>query len=164
MKSNDGHYEVQWPRSPRQVKGKKLARRLDTLNGKTIAQFWDFIFSGDKVFEALEDYAWPGNIRELRNTVERMAILTRGDVLDLDRADRAIVRDAARVAFAVDPLDASVLTCAGVTTYKAVKVSGARPGQLVAVFGVGGLGHLALQYAKISGASVVAVDVPEDPP
>jgi two-component system nitrogen regulation response regulator NtrX len=36
------------------------------------------------VFEALEDYAWPGNIRELRNTVERMAILTRGDVLEAD--------------------------------------------------------------------------------
>jgi hypothetical protein len=52
--SNDGHYEVLWPRSPRQVKGKKLAKRLDTLNGKTIAQLWDFIFSGDKVFEALE--------------------------------------------------------------------------------------------------------------
>jgi alcohol dehydrogenase, propanol-preferring len=63
---------------------------------------------------------------------------------------------------AVDPLDASVLTCAGVTTYKAVKVSGARPGQLVAVFGVGGLGHLALQYAKISGATVVAVDVVDE--
>jgi len=36
----------------------------------------------DVVFEALEDYSWPGNIRELRNTVERMAILTRGDVLE----------------------------------------------------------------------------------
>ena len=36
------------------------------------------------VFEALEDYAWPGNIRELRNTVERMAILTRGDVLQAE--------------------------------------------------------------------------------
>jgi two-component system nitrogen regulation response regulator NtrX len=34
------------------------------------------------VFEALEDYHWQGNIRELRNTVERMAILTRGDVLE----------------------------------------------------------------------------------
>ena len=62
----------------------------------------------------------------------------------------------------VDPLDAAVLTCAGVTTYKAVKVSGVRPGQLMAVFGVGGLGHLALQYAKISGATVVAVDVVDD--
>jgi len=68
----------------------------------------------------------------------------------------------ARVPDAVDPLDAAVLTCAGVTTYKAVKLSGARPGHLVAVFGVGGLGHLALQYAKISGATVVAVDVVDD--
>ncbi len=55
MQSNDGHYEVYWPRGTRQVKGKTLARRLDTLNGKTIAQFWDFIFSGDKVFAALEE-------------------------------------------------------------------------------------------------------------
>ncbi len=36
------------------------------------------------VFEELEDYSWPGNIRELRNTVERMAILTRGDVLEAE--------------------------------------------------------------------------------
>ncbi|HML18686.1 MAG TPA: sigma-54 dependent transcriptional regulator [Bryobacteraceae bacterium] len=36
------------------------------------------------VFEALEDYHWQGNIRELRNTVERMAILTRGDVLEAE--------------------------------------------------------------------------------
>lgn len=63
---------------------------------------------------------------------------------------------------AVDPLDAAVLACAGVTTYKAVKVSGARPGQLVAIFGIGGLGHLALQYAKISGATVVAVDISDE--
>ena len=59
----------------------------------------------------------------------------------------------------VDPLAAAPLTCAGVTTYKAVKVSGARPFDLVAVFGVGGLGHLALQYAAIAGATVVAVDL-----
>jgi two-component system nitrogen regulation response regulator NtrX len=38
----------------------------------------------DAAFEALEDYSWPGNIRELRNTVERMAILTRGEVLEAD--------------------------------------------------------------------------------
>jgi propanol-preferring alcohol dehydrogenase len=63
---------------------------------------------------------------------------------------------------ALDSLDASVLACAGVTTYKAVKVSGARQGQLVAIFGIGGLGHLALQYAKISGATVVAVDLNDE--
>jgi propanol-preferring alcohol dehydrogenase len=59
----------------------------------------------------------------------------------------------------VDPADAAPLTCAGVTTYKAVKVSQARSSDLVAVYGVGGLGHLAVQYARITGASVIAVDV-----
>ena len=64
-----------------------------------------------------------------------------------------------RVPDAVDPLDAAPLTCAGVTTYKAVKVSGARSSDLVAVFGIGGLGHLAVQYACIAGATVAAVDL-----
>jgi alcohol dehydrogenase, propanol-preferring len=68
----------------------------------------------------------------------------------------------AQVPPTVDPLDAAVLTCAGVTTYKALKLSGARPGQLVAIFGIGGLGHLALQYAKISGATVVAIDINDE--
>ena len=62
----------------------------------------------------------------------------------------------------VDPFDAAPLTCAGVTTYKAVKVSGARSSDVVAVFGIGGLGHLAVQYAKIAGATVVAVDLQDD--
>lgn len=62
---------------------------------------------------------------------------------------------------AIDPLDAAPLTCAGVTTYKAVKMSGARPATRVAVFGIGGLGHLAVQYAALAGAEVIAVDVTE---
>jgi len=62
----------------------------------------------------------------------------------------------------IDPMDAAPLTCAGVTTYKAVKVSGARSSGLVAVFGAGGLGHLAIQYARITGAAVVAVDINEE--
>ena len=64
-----------------------------------------------------------------------------------------------KVPAAIDPFEAAPLTCAGVTTYKAVKVSGARSSNLVAIFGVGGLGHLALQYALIAGAQVVAVDL-----
>ncbi len=75
---------------------------------------------------------------------------------------KASARYVARVPEGVDPLDAAPLTCAGVTTYKAVKLSGARPASLVAVFGIGGLGHLALQYAKIFGALVVAVDVVDE--
>jgi propanol-preferring alcohol dehydrogenase len=75
-----------------------------------------------------------------------------------------LVADAAFVGLVpggIDPLDAAPLTCAGVTTYKAVKVSGARSSDLVAVFGIGGLGHLAIQYAHIAGATVAAVDVVE---
>lgn len=68
-------------------------------------------------------------------------------------------RHAVPVPDGVDPADAAPLTCAGVTTYKAVKVSGADSSGLVAVFGAGGLGHMAIQYARITGASVVAVDV-----
>jgi alcohol dehydrogenase, propanol-preferring len=59
----------------------------------------------------------------------------------------------------IDPRDAAPLTCAGVTTYKAVKVSGAGPSSLIAVFGAGGLGHMAIQYARAIGGAVVAVDV-----
>jgi propanol-preferring alcohol dehydrogenase len=68
-------------------------------------------------------------------------------------------RHVVRVPDGVSSADASPLTCAGVTTYKAVKESGARSSDLVAVFGAGGLGHLAVQYARITGASVIAVDV-----
>jgi len=59
----------------------------------------------------------------------------------------------------IDPVDAAPLTCAGVTTYKAMKMAALpSPDSVVAVFGAGGLGHLAIQYARIMGASVIAVD------
>ena len=71
----------------------------------------------------------------------------------------AYARYVVRVPAGIDPLDAAPLTCAGVTTYKAVKVAGTKPSDLVAVFGVGGLGHLAIQYAAVAGGTVVAVDL-----
>jgi len=75
---------------------------------------------------------------------------------------KAHARHVVKVPTGIDPFDAAPLTCAGVTTYKAVKVSGAKPADLVAIWGIGGLGHLALQYARIAGGSVVAVDLIED--
>lgn len=51
------------------------------------------------------------------------------------------------------------ILCAGVTVYKGLKVLDTRPGQWVAIVGVGGLGHLAVQYARAMGLRVVAVDV-----
>src|SRR3974390_3040600 len=54
------------------------------------------------------------------------------------------------------------ILCAGVTTYKGLKETEARPGQWVAISGVGGLGHIAVQYAKAMGLHVVALDVTDD--
>ena len=51
------------------------------------------------------------------------------------------------------------ILCAGVTVYKGLKVTGTRPGQWVVISGIGGLGHVAVQYAKAMGLHVVAVDV-----
>lgn len=59
----------------------------------------------------------------------------------------------------VTSVDAAPLTCAGVTTYKAIKVAGVTPSERVAVFGIGGLGHLAVQYARLVGGFVTAVDI-----
>jgi propanol-preferring alcohol dehydrogenase len=71
----------------------------------------------------------------------------------------AYARYVVKVPDGIDPFDAAPLTCAGVTTYKAVKMAGTRSSDLVAVFGVGGLGHLAIQYAAIAGGRVIAVDL-----
>ena len=69
---------------------------------------------------------------------------------------------AAKVPAGVNPFEAAPLTCAGVTTFKAIKVGNVRPGDLVAISGIGGLGHLALQYAKIFGGAVAAIDVSDE--
>lgn len=62
----------------------------------------------------------------------------------------------------LDFAEVSPIFCAGVTTYKALKVSDAKPGDWVAIFGIGGLGHVALQYAKAMGFNVIAVDIQDD--
>jgi propanol-preferring alcohol dehydrogenase len=71
----------------------------------------------------------------------------------------AYARYVVRVPDGIDPFDAAPLTCTGVTTYKAVKVAGTLSSNLVAVFGVGGLGHLAIQYAAVA---VIAVDIHDE--
>ena len=63
----------------------------------------------------------------------------------------------------LNPAQASSITCAGVTTYKAIKEAKVEPGQWVAIYGAGGLGDLAIQYAKkVFNARVVAVDINQD--
>jgi hypothetical protein len=53
--SGNGLYEVVWPSGERKQVLRPLAKRLGTLEGKTIAQLWDYLFSGDEVFAALEE-------------------------------------------------------------------------------------------------------------
>ncbi len=55
METNDGYFEALWPRGTRQQRTRPLAKRLDTLDGKVIAQLWDELFKGDIVFKLLEE-------------------------------------------------------------------------------------------------------------
>lgn len=57
------------------------------------------------------------------------------------------------------PTEAAPLICAGITTYKGIKVTEAKPGEWIAISGAGGLGHLAIQYAKVMGLNVCAIDI-----
>lgn len=63
----------------------------------------------------------------------------------------------ARIPDELDAQEAGPLLCAGVTTYNALRNSGARPGDTVAIQGIGGLGHLAIQYAARMGFRVIAL-------
>jgi D-arabinose 1-dehydrogenase-like Zn-dependent alcohol dehydrogenase len=63
----------------------------------------------------------------------------------------------ARMPAELPPCDAAPLMCAGLTTFNALRHSGARPGNVVAVLGLGGLGHLGVQYAAKMGFHAVAI-------
>ncbi|MGJ5177123.1 alcohol dehydrogenase AdhP [Bradyrhizobium oligotrophicum] len=69
---------------------------------------------------------------------------------------------AARLPANVNFAKIAPILCAGVTTYKGLKETDARPGQWVVIFGVGGLGHVAIQYAKAMGLKAIGVDIADD--
>jgi D-arabinose 1-dehydrogenase-like Zn-dependent alcohol dehydrogenase len=69
----------------------------------------------------------------------------------------APVEALARMPDSLEPAEAAPLMCAGITTFNALRHSGPLPGDLVAVQGVGGLGHLGIQFAKKFGYRVAAV-------
>jgi D-arabinose 1-dehydrogenase-like Zn-dependent alcohol dehydrogenase len=64
----------------------------------------------------------------------------------------------AHIPESLDTVEAAPLLCAGITTFNALRNSGARPGDLVAIHGVGGLGHLAIQFAAHQGYRTIAVN------
>jgi alcohol dehydrogenase, propanol-preferring len=69
---------------------------------------------------------------------------------------------AAKLPAGMDMIKAAPILCAGVTTYKGIKETDTKPGDWLAISGLGGLGHVAVQYAKAMGLHVLAIDVSED--
>lgn len=74
----------------------------------------------------------------------------------------ADARYVARFPAGINFMEMAPITCAGVTVYKGLKETDTKPGEWVAISGIGGLGHLAVQYAKAMGLHVAAIDVAED--
>jgi alcohol dehydrogenase, propanol-preferring len=75
---------------------------------------------------------------------------------------KAPASHALRIPDGLSSAQAAPLFCAGVTVYRALKHAGILPGQRLAVFGIGGLGHLAVQFGKALGAEVIAIDISEE--
>lgn len=92
-------------------------------------------------------------------------VLNAGLTADGAMAEQCIVPAdyAVKVPAGLDPVEATSLTCAGVTMYKALKVANIKPGQWVSIVGCGGLGNLGVQFAhNVFGARVVAIDGNKD--
>ncbi len=92
----------------------------------------------------------------------RKAVIT-GVMVDGGFADYMVARAShvLPVPAELGAVEAAPLFCAGLTAYRALKNAGVCAGQRVAVFGVGGLGHLAVQLARAWGAEVIALDLDE---
>src|SRR5216683_4100423 len=72
---------------------------------------------------------------------------------------KAPATHALKIPDGLSALEAAPLFCAGLTVYRALKGAGIVPGQRLAVFGIGGLGHLAVQFGRTFGAEVTAIDI-----
>ncbi|OFS19219.1 alcohol dehydrogenase AdhP [Corynebacterium sp. HMSC04H06] len=71
-------------------------------------------------------------------------------------------RYCARIPEGADPIEVAPILCAGVTVYKGLKEAETKPGQFMVISGIGGLGHVAVQYAVAMGMRVIAVDIADD--
>ena len=99
------------------------------------------------------DACLAGNFRACRNP------LTPGQSMDGGYAEYMVAHEETLVTIpeTLTSAEAAPLLCAGRTTYSALKTGGAKPGDIVAVQGIGGLGHLAIQYASRQGCRVAAL-------
>jgi len=151
MVKSGGFPGLQLPRIP----GHEIAGRIDAVGDKVTA--WK---TGERV-----GVGWHGGHCFQCDACRRglflncVAAQITGISFDGGYAQYVVVPQAAvaRIPENLSAVDAGPLLCAGVTTYNALRNSGARPGDTVAVQGIGGLGHLGLQYANRMGFRTVAI-------
>ena len=142
---------VEYPRIP----GHEIAGRVDAVGDDV--ELWS---TGDRV-----GVGWHGGHCFTCDPCRRGDFngCERGDITGLTfdggYAEYATVPAEAvgRVPDALDPVDAAPLLCAGITTFNALRNADAKPGHLVAIQGIGGLGHLGIQYAHEMGFETVAL-------
>ncbi len=137
------------------VPGHEIAGRVDAIGADVRA--WK---AGDRV-----GVGWHGGHCFVCNACRKGDFINcdeaqiTGLTLDGGYAEYAVVpyEAAARIPEGLDAVEAGPLLCAGLTTYNSLRNSGARPGDAVAVQGIGGLGHLAIQYAARMGFRTIAL-------
>ncbi len=150
----EGHWPgISYPRAP----GHEIAGTIDAL-GREMPGGW---VVGDRV-----GIGWHGghcghcdSCRRGDFVTCRVAPQIPGISYDGGYSDFLIAPSAAlaRIPDALSAMEAAPLLCAGITTFNSLRNSGARPGDLVAVLGVGGLGHLGVQFAAKMGFETVAI-------
>src|SRR6202521_1651888 len=148
----EGLFPIDWPRVP----GHELVGRIDALGsgvqGWAVGQRVGVGFLGGACGYC--DFCRSGDIVNCRNQ-EYTGIHSDGGY-----AEAMIAKASGLVSIPDDlsSVDAAPLLCAGLTTFSALRNSPARAGDLVAILGVGGLGHLGVQYARRMGFEVVGID------
>jgi alcohol dehydrogenase, propanol-preferring len=147
----EGLFPIDWPRVP----GHEAVGRIDALGaniqGWTIGQRVGIGFLGGSCGHC--EFCREGDLVNCRNQ-EFTGIQRDGGYAEV------LIAKASGLMSIPDELssvDAAPLLCAGLTTFSALRKSPAKPGDLVAVLGIGGLGHLGVQYARHMGFEVVAI-------
>jgi alcohol dehydrogenase, propanol-preferring len=152
----EGVLPIEWPRVP----GHEAVGRIDVIaegvEGWAVGQRVGVGFLGGSCGHC--EYCRDGNLVNCMNQGYT------GVQHDGGYAEVMIAKSSGLIAVPDDlsSVDAAPLLCAGLTTFSALRNSPARAGDLVAVFGIGGLGHLGVQYARRMGFEVVAIDRGDD--
>src|SRR6202158_1993851 len=148
----EGILPIQWPRVP----GHEAVGRIDAIGedvqGWAVGQRVGVGFLGGSCGYC--EYCRDGDLVNCKNQSYT------GVQQDGGYAESLIAKSSGLMSVPDDlsSVDAAPLLCAGLTTFSALRNSPARAGDLVAIFGVGGLGHLGVQYARRMGFEVVAID------